>query len=282
MGGRLIRVSGTIATAITFAAFFTLIAACDSGSETIDLAAPELSGPIDLSTFQARSFVEFSWSPVEGATSYEISFEYEDFPEEDIIVSTQVPLTVQELVEIGTIRWRVRAVSEGNAGPWSATQTVFSRPTELAGILEAVLTFSTSGLEVGETIALRSETSLFEAVLAPVVNFNASQRDIRDVVITDFHIEITEPAGTVMDQFSSWQVTARDATGEVTLLALSEPAPAEPSITTQDFQRPADWLSIALDAVTDVEMRATMNPRSPRETTVGWSLTIDFTVFVNR
>ncbi|MBT8401040.1 MAG: hypothetical protein KJO98_11235, partial [Rhodothermia bacterium] len=106
----MIRIRHTIA--IVTAASFALLAACDSGSESVGLLAPDLSGPVDNASFQARSFVEFSWAAVAGATSYEISFEYEDFPEEDVVVATQVPLTVHELADIGSIRWRVRAVSD--------------------------------------------------------------------------------------------------------------------------------------------------------------------------
>ncbi|MBT8399384.1 MAG: hypothetical protein KJO98_02810, partial [Rhodothermia bacterium] len=195
---------------------------------------------------------------------------------------TQVPLTINELADIGSIRWRVRAVSDGTAGPWSETRTVFSEPTELTGAMQTVFTFSTSGLEVGEGISVKTEASFFEAVLEPVVDFNATQRDIRDILITNFAIEITEPATTVMDQFSEWQVTARNAQGEVAILALTDPAPTESALSTNVFQRPDDWLSIALDSATDIGMRATMNPRSPREATIGWGLTIEFTVSVNR
>lgn len=269
-------------TAILSTALLALLAACDSGSESVDLLPPELSGPVDLSSFQARSFVEFSWLPVEGASSYEISFDYDDYPEENIILATQVPITVYELAEIGSIRWRVRAMREGSPGPWSETRSLVSRPTELLGSLETALTFSTSGLQVGEEVVTRSEVSLFEAIIIPVIDFNASQRDVRDVRLTNFDIEITEPAGTVMDQFAGWQVTVRNAAGEQQILALTDPAPAESSISIQVFQRPVDWLSVALDPATEIAMRATINPRSPKEATVSWRLRIDLTVLVNR
>ncbi|MDX1430394.1 MAG: hypothetical protein R3282_08905, partial [Rhodothermales bacterium] len=84
-------------------ALSAVLSACDSDSATVDLAAPALQGPVDGSTFQARSFVEFSWSAVEGATLYEVSFEYADFPEHNEVVTTLVPLTVYELAEIGEV-----------------------------------------------------------------------------------------------------------------------------------------------------------------------------------
>ena len=259
-----------------------MLAACDSDSATVDLTAPELAGPVDGSTFQARSFVEFSWSAVEGATLYEVSFEYADFPELNEVVTTIVPLTVYELADIGEVRWRVRAASEDGRGPWSGEQTVISRPTELQGSMQVDLTFSTSGLEVGEEVDLRSEISFHSELLLPAVDFGASQRDIRDILITNFTIEITEPVGTVLDQFSSWRVSVTNAGGEHFILALTDPPPAVPSLSMNVFQRPEDWLVIALDPATVLGMKALVNPRTPKEVSVSWSLTIDFSLFVNR
>ncbi len=90
---------------------------------TVILGTPTLSSPANTLTAYVGSTIDFSWTPVSGASSYDIEFD----PGLGYSSLTTLPGTTMSLLlgasAIGSHSWHVRAKNGSTIGNWSASRT---------------------------------------------------------------------------------------------------------------------------------------------------------------
>jgi hypothetical protein len=90
---------------------------------TMELGAPTLSAPADATTFNVGSTINFTWSSIPGATSYDVEFD-NGMPNATITSVNVANLNLLTTATMaGSHTWRVRSKQNTTAGAWSASQT---------------------------------------------------------------------------------------------------------------------------------------------------------------
>ena len=136
-----IVVSGTTYTR-SFSTFgnhsWTVQASNDAGDSdwsaafafTVDFGIPILTSPANASIYYVGSTINFSWTPVTGATSYDVEFDAGLGYVSLTNVSVPSLNTVLTNINAGPHTWHVRAKNSTSAGSWSQSRTyqVFESP----------------------------------------------------------------------------------------------------------------------------------------------------------
>ncbi len=90
---------------------------------TVALDVPALSSPANGSTSYVGSVINFSWTPVNGATSYDVEFDA-GLGYVSLTNVTKLSLTwLTDASKAGPHTWHVRANSGSTPGPWSGSRT---------------------------------------------------------------------------------------------------------------------------------------------------------------
>ncbi|MEI6276122.1 MAG: choice-of-anchor D domain-containing protein [Prolixibacteraceae bacterium] len=98
---------------------------------TVELGIPTLTSPATATTYYVGSTINFSWTPVTGATSYEIEFDAGLGYVSLTNVSSASLNQVLTVINAGSHTWHVRAKSSTSVGSWSVSRTyqVFGTPS---------------------------------------------------------------------------------------------------------------------------------------------------------
>ena len=90
---------------------------------TVELGIPTLTAPANATIYFVGSTINFSWTPVTGATSYDIEFDAGlGFVSLTNVTSASLNQVLTNL-NAGSHSWHVRAKSSTSIGAWSATRT---------------------------------------------------------------------------------------------------------------------------------------------------------------
>ncbi len=271
-----------ILSAAILAIALVSVSGCDStGNASSELDAPVLRGPAESASFPALSLVEFSWEAVDEAAFYEIAIEFDDYPSANVGGLVSDTVHVDQLTELGVARWRVRARNVESVGIWSDTRTMDVVGTRVSVTGEYNHRFSTDEATVGQTLVTSSDEAFATVLLAAIQNSGATVGDLREIAVEAFDVSIENPPGTTLDDFSEWKMLLTRTPDEEIIMSITDPAPPlESSAVT--FQQPANWLSLAASAQTDVTLSLRTNPRTPRSTDVHVKAVIRMTAVLNR
>ncbi|MDX1740253.1 MAG: hypothetical protein R3178_03130 [Rhodothermales bacterium] len=255
---------------------------CDTGGDSgAALDSPLLGGPIEDASFPARSLVEFSWSRVEGATAYEYDINYDDYPASNTSGVVLDTFHVEQLVELGTVTWRVRAHSAEGPGPWSRQRQVEAYGTEASVSTTVGFQISTQEAIVGDIVRVAAGVPFAAPLTAAIQSEGGSVSELREIRVTRFEARITSPAETTFDDFSEWTMLLVSGSAEKTIMAMTDPAPASETATLV-FLEPEDWISLAVHPQTQLEISVRINPRSPRPADVQAEIRLDMAAVLNR
>jgi len=98
---------------------------------TVELGIPTLTSPANAVTYYVGSTINFSWTPVTGATSYDVEFDAGLGISSITNVTTASLNLVLTSVHAGPHTWHVRAKTASSVGAWSVSRTyqVFGNPS---------------------------------------------------------------------------------------------------------------------------------------------------------
>ncbi len=90
---------------------------------TVELGVPTLTSPANASSFYVKSTINFAWTPVTGATSYDVEFDSGmGYVSLTNVTGTSLTLLLEN-VNAGPHTWHVRAKYNTIVGSWSATRS---------------------------------------------------------------------------------------------------------------------------------------------------------------
>ncbi len=258
------------------------VTGCDTGRNSdAPLDPPQLIGPSEEAQFPARSLVEFSWSRVLGATAYEYDIDYDDYPNSSTSGIVLDTFHVEHLAELGPVRWRVRGHTADGAGPWSGQRYLDVRGTEILLTTTIGFAISTQEAVVGDRIRTAAGESFSAPIASAIQSEGGDVSELRDVRVTRFQARISSSAETTFAEFSEWRLFLVRGSAEDAIADITDPAPAFDA-TTLVFQRPEAWMSLVVNAETQLELSVLVNPRSPRATDVQVDVEIDMIAVLNR
>ncbi len=94
----------------------------------VTLPAPSLKGPPDSESYPYKYGADFSWSTIEGASSYEFELQEEQKSGSWTPIGSEMvnaPNHRPTKIKRGRYRWRVRALSGENKGAWSGFRRLY-------------------------------------------------------------------------------------------------------------------------------------------------------------
>ena len=140
---------------------------------SVELGVPTLTSPANASNYYVGSTINFSWTPVTGATSYDIEFDAGmGYGSLTNVTSASLNLVLTNILA-GPHTWHVRAKTSTSTGSWSLSRTyqvfgipsapVLITPLDLSSVLYDTpvnFTWSTVTTATGYQIQFDSETPI--------------------------------------------------------------------------------------------------------------------------
>ncbi|MCK9638833.1 MAG: choice-of-anchor D domain-containing protein [Prolixibacteraceae bacterium] len=221
---------------------------------TIALAAPPLNSPSNGSTAYDGSNLDFSWTSIPGATTYDIEFDEGLGSATLINVPTVSYIKALTTSYVGQHTWHVRGVAGSTIGQWSQTRTfivagVPAIPTNLNPATESTVTYEIAANFTWNTVQYATSYQIqFDSEVPLTVSNSSYSRTFNTLGNHTWKVKAINAAGE-----SGWSVV-NNFTVVLGIPLLSSPANANTFYVgeTASFS----WSSVAGATSYDVEFDA--------------------------
>jgi hypothetical protein len=177
-------------------------------TDTSSLGTPILSAPADGVSVNVGSTVNFSWSAVSGATSYDVELDDGTVYVSSTNVTTNSLNVVVQAVSIGPHTWRVRARNTSTTGNYSATRTYTVVATGTLGIPNLSTPADGTTVIVGNT--LNFSWSAVSGATSYDVEFDAGTGHVTSTNVSSITLNVVAQSANIGAH--TWHVRARNAT----------------------------------------------------------------------
>lgn len=258
------RLAGPSAAAFLALVCTALLSACDTNMPV--LPAPEIVGPADGVVLTARPEVLFEWTPVEGAAVYDLELEFVDEPALSELFLAVTPRVLKKLSGLGLVRWRVRALTDGEEGEWSETRTLTIEGTALEAVATYGFGVSTAGARVGDVLEIPSPDGPLDPLWSAMTAAGHDPGNLRAIVAQFIRVTLVDPGVERLIDFDPIEIAISAGGSTVTLGRLLGPISSSEVTAVLSFEQ--NDASLLLDGASPgVLLRLGVLPRTPQEET---------------